>query len=165
MNPSAPVSVIRLPPELPTVVMGDGTRCLIDNNTIWMPAGNPVGLSLGAGYQQPGLVPSRLQPPTVQPPPCSRHKETMPVCQPSSAQDLQLMRPEAFSCVLPQLDLPSPVPPPQSLAHVDKPAMPTTNNPKPKVQPKQNLSSNPANASPKRSGQNLNQSLAFLKRK
>ncbi|XP_067663628.1 uncharacterized protein [Haliotis asinina] len=136
MNPPTPVSVTRLSSGLPTVVMGDGTRCLIDNNTIWMPAGNLVGLSLGAGYQQPRLLHPQMRPsgalqlPTIQPPPCSNHWEAMPVCQPSLGLDLQLMRPEAISCMLPQLDLPSPVPPSQSLA------ISTNNNPTPKVQPK-----------------------------
>ncbi|XP_046563378.1 uncharacterized protein LOC124272259 [Haliotis rubra] len=93
------VAVTRLPPGLRTVVMGDGTRCLIDSNTIWMPAGNAVGLSLGAAYRQPILIhsgaqPGSHQPPTVTPPPCSEHEETTSVCKPSLAQDLQLMRPE-----------------------------------------------------------------------
>ncbi|XP_067663615.1 uncharacterized protein [Haliotis asinina] len=155
MNPSTPVSVARLSSGLPTVVMGDGTRCLIDNNTIWMPVGNPVGLSLRAGYQQPRLLHPQMRPsgalqlPTIQPPPCSNHWEAMPVCQPSLGLDLQLMRPEAFSCMLPQLDQPSPVPPSQSLAHVETPAISTINNPTPKVQPKQKSYLKPCKRKPK----------------
>ncbi|XP_046367833.2 uncharacterized protein LOC124143084 [Haliotis rufescens] len=107
MNPTRKVPVTRLPPGLPTVVMGDGTRCLVDNNTIWIPAGNPVNLSLGPGYLQPRLLQPGVHPsvtgiplpPAVQAPPCSRRREMMPVCQlpvslPSSEMDLQLMRPE-----------------------------------------------------------------------
>ncbi|XP_048243711.1 titin-like [Haliotis rufescens] len=143
MNPSTGVHVPRLPLGLPTVVMGDGTRCLVDNNTIWIPAGNPVNLSLGPGYLQPRLLQPGVQPSVtgiplpsaVQAPPYSRHREMMPVCQlpvslPTSEMDLELMRPEAFSCVLPQLDQPSPVPDSQS-AHVETPAIPSTSSPKP----------------------------------
>ncbi|XP_048247777.1 uncharacterized protein LOC125377798 [Haliotis rufescens] len=90
MTPTTAVPVIRLPPGLPTVVMGDGTRCLVDHNTIWIPAGNPVNFSLGAGYPQPRLLQPEVQPsvtgipltPAVQPPPSSRRRETMPVSQP-----------------------------------------------------------------------------------
>ncbi|XP_046325998.2 uncharacterized protein LOC124110703 [Haliotis rufescens] len=102
MNATTTVPVACLPSGLPTVVMGDGTRCLVDNNTIWIPAGNPVNLSLGPGYLQPRLLQPGVQPsvtgiplpPAVQPPPCSRRREMMPVSLPSSEMDLQLMRPE-----------------------------------------------------------------------
>ncbi|XP_046568273.1 ESX-1 secretion-associated protein EspI-like [Haliotis rubra] len=136
MNPTAAVPVTRLPPGLPTVVMGDGTRCLVDNNTIWIPAGNHVNLQ--PGYAQPKLLQPAVTVP--QPPPCSKPRVMMPVCQlpvslPSSELDLHLMRPKAFSCVLPPLDLPSPGPHPQSI-HVATPAIPTTSSPKPNVQQK-----------------------------
>ncbi|XP_048257501.1 uncharacterized protein LOC125383238 [Haliotis rufescens] len=162
MNPTTTVPVTRLLPGLPTVVLGDGTRCLIDNNTIWIPAGNPVNLSLDAGYLQPRLLQPGGQssvtaiplPPAVQPPSCNRRREMMPVCQlpvslPSAVLDLELIRPEAFSCVLPQLDPPSPVPHPQSMAHVETPPMPTTSNPKPNVHQKQKLELKPCKRKPR----------------
>ncbi|XP_071102220.1 titin-like [Haliotis cracherodii] len=144
MNPSTGVAVSRLPPGLPTVVMGDGTRCLVDHNTIWIPASNPVNLSLGPGNPQPKLLQPRVQPsvtgiplpPAVQPRPCSGRRKMMPTCKlpvslPSSELDLQLMRPEAFSCALPPLDLPRSVPQLLSVAHVESPAIPSTSSPKP----------------------------------
>ncbi|XP_071111963.1 protein TonB-like [Haliotis cracherodii] len=70
--------------------------------------------------------------PAVQPPPSSRHRETMPVSQPPVSLPSSVLDLEAFSCVLPQPDLPGPVHP-QCVAHVETSVMSTTSNPKPQT--------------------------------
>ncbi|XP_046568270.1 nucleolar protein dao-5-like [Haliotis rubra] len=141
MNLATGVPVPCLSPGLPTVVMGDGTRCLLDNNTLWIPAGNPVDLTLAPGYPQPTLLQPRVQPSmhgitlptTVQPtarsvfqpavpqPPSPGISGTSGSSLPSSQLDLQLIRPEDFSCVLPPLDLPRPLPQSMSVSKASQP--------------------------------------------
>ncbi|XP_067650534.1 immunoglobulin A1 protease-like [Haliotis asinina] len=128
MNRGTGVPLPCLSPGLPTVVMGDGTRCLLDSNTLWIPAGY-----LQPTFLQPGVQPSvhgtslltTVQPavssvvqPTVPQPPSPGISGTS---LPSSQLDLHQIRPEDFSCVLPPLDLPRPLPQSMSVSKASEP--------------------------------------------
>ncbi len=105
-----------LSPGLSTVVMGDGTRCLLDNNTLWIPAGNPVDFTLVPGNPHPTLLQPGVLPSTHITLPTAVHPAASPVFKPavpqppspgisgtvlpSSQLDLQLIRPEVCMAVV-----------------------------------------------------------------